>query len=68
MIPDAEGYWRKQEEVAALQAQLATAQKVKADYDRWLSGGVYFTTADYEKHVAEHRRQIEALQAQGEQP
>ena len=48
----------------SLQGQLVADQKVKADYDRWLSGGVYFTTADYEKYVAEHRQQVEALQAQ----
>ena len=53
-----------QARVRELEAQLAAAQKVKADYDRWLSGGVYFTTAEYKKHVAEHRQQVEALQTQ----
>ena len=51
-------------QLATLQAQLAAAKKVKADYDRWLSGGVYFTTAEYEKHVAGHKQQVQALQAQ----
>ena len=53
-----------QARVRELEAQLAAAQKVKADYDRWLSGGVYFTTAEYKKHVAEHRQQVEALQCE----
>jgi len=52
------------QQLATLQAQLAAAKKVKADYDRWLSGGVYFATAEYEKHVADHGQQVEALQAQ----
>jgi len=51
-------------QLATLQAQLAAAKKVKADYDRWLSGGVYFTTAEYEKHVADYGQQVQALQAQ----
>jgi len=51
-------------QLATLQAQLAAAKKVKADYDRWLSGGVYFTTAEYEKRVAGHKQQVQALQAQ----
>ena len=50
--------------ITDLQAQLAAAKKVKADYDRWLSGGVYFTTAEYEKRVAGHKQQVQALQAQ----
>ena len=49
--------------IAALQEKLTAALKVKADYDRWLSGGVYFTTAEYEKHAEEHRQREAALQA-----
>ncbi len=48
----------------ALRAQLAAAQKVKADYDRWLSGGVYFTTAEYEKHIAEHQAQLRQVEGE----
>ena len=50
--------------IATLQEKLTAARKIKADYDRWLSGGVYFTTAEYEKHAEDHRQREAALQAQ----
>jgi len=53
--------------ITDLQAQLAAAKKVKADYDRWLSGGVYFTTAEYEKHIAEHQAQLRQVEGQSKQ-
>ena len=42
-------------------AELEAAKKVKADYDRWLSGGVYFTTAEYMAHIDEHRAELERV-------
>ena len=42
-------------------AELEAAKKVKADYDRWLSGGVYFTTAEYMAHLDKHHAELERV-------
>lgn len=37
--------------VAPLEAKLAEAQRIKVEYDRWLSNGVYYTYEEYERDI-----------------
>ena len=43
-----------------LQAQLDAEREKVAGYDRWLSGGVYFTREEYDQHIAHHKQQLDA--------
>jgi len=53
--PDPEGaftyYDLAQATIADLQGQLEAAKKKVAGYDRWLSGGVYYTNAEFEEQI-----------------
>ena len=53
-----------QSKEAQLQAALDAEREKVAAYDKWLSGGVYFTTEEYKDLVANHNQQLATLQAQ----
>ena len=51
-------------EIVELGAALDAEREKVAAYDKWLSGGVYFTTEEYKDLVANHNQQLATLQAQ----
>lgn len=52
---DPDGYYVTYSDWQAEHAARLVAEKVKADYDRWLSNGVHFTTDEYTHPVEEIR-------------
>jgi len=49
---------------ADAQRALDAEREKVAGYDRWLSGGVYFTNAEYNEHIKKHNAELATLQAQ----
>lgn len=39
------------ERIKELEKKLAEAQRIKVEYDRWLSNGVYYTYEEYERDI-----------------
>ena len=56
-----------EKQIAILQAQLVEAHEAVQGYDQWLSGGVYFTMAEYDHHLAAHKAQFRQVERERDQ-
>lgn len=55
-----------QDRLNRMEAERDAAVKVRQDYDRWLSEGVYYTTEEYTKLAAERRAELDLAVSRAE--